>query len=245
MCAPGCLWIAMAMAGLPIRAQTAEPIQTNSAIPFEPGSAGVKLDFVTGIGRAGGASQVISEGTLQLGVFKGLEALVRFPILRVRLPSPDFAVIGGGHLATGARYLLAGGAGRAYAISSEVIVEAPTGNTRLVGNATEVTPGLLADWRPASPIAIHSNLRFDHSLGGTGARTAFLEYANAVACLATDHFVPVLEFVGSTNTISSRTELIVQPEVIVRHGLHWELKAGLQLGLNSLTPSVGVRAQLA
>ena len=69
MCASGCLWIAMAMAALPIRAQTAEPIQTNSAIPFEPGSAGVKLDSVTGIGRAGGASLVISEGTLQLGVF--------------------------------------------------------------------------------------------------------------------------------------------------------------------------------
>ena len=89
----------------------------------------------------------------------------------------------------------------------------------------------------------NSNVRFDHSLGGTGARTAFLDYANALVCLATDHFVPVLEFVGSTNTISSRTELIVQPEVIVRHGLHWELKAGLQLGLNSLTPPVGVRAR--
>jgi hypothetical protein len=126
-----------------------------------------------------------------------------------------------------------------------MIMETPTGDTHLVGNATEVTPSLLAEWRPAPEIVIHSNLRFERSFGGTGARTAFLEYANALTWLATRHVVPAFEFVGSTNTISCRTELIVQPEMIFRAGPHWELKAGLQRGLNARTPSFGVRAQVA
>jgi hypothetical protein len=233
---------AIAMSAVPIGAQIAEPILTNSAIPFTPGSGGVKLDFVTGIGRGGGASQAIPEATLQVGALRGLEVLVRFPLLRVRLPSP---VIGGGHIAMGARYLFAGGGQRRYALSSEVIAEAPTGDTRLVGDATEVIPALLAEWRQMSAIAIHSNIRFDHSLGRTSANIAFLEYESAVVWAASDHFAPAFEFVGSTNTITSRTRVIVQPEVITRHGLHWEAKAGLQLGLNRLTPSVGIRTQLA
>lgn len=94
------------------------------------------------------------------GVLKGLKVEVRFPLLRMRLQSPDSAVIGGGHLATGAWYLLTDGARRAYAVSTEVIVETPTRDSTLLGNATEVIPALLADWRPVSQVKIHSNLRF-------------------------------------------------------------------------------------
>jgi hypothetical protein len=245
MRAMGCLWLALTVAASAVRAQIAEPIQTNSAVPFEPGSGGVKLDFASGIGRGGGTSQTLPEGALQVGLLKGLEALVRFPLLRIRTPSAELAVVGGGHLAVGARYLLSGGAERRYAISSEVIVETPTGDTRLDGNATEVTSSLLAEWHPRRQLVIHSNLRFEHSFGGTGTRTAFLEYASALAWLAARHVVPALEFVGSTDTISGRTELIVQPELIFRAGPHWELKAGLQRGLNDRTPPFGVRAQVA
>jgi hypothetical protein len=188
---------------------------------------------------------VIPEGVLEVGVLQGLEILVRFPLLRVRLQSPGSATIGGGHLATGARRLLASGSDGAYAISAEVIVEAPTGDTRLDGNATEVTPALLAYWHPVSQFAIYSNLRFEHSIGGTGPRTAFLEYANAVAWLAKTYFEPVFEVVGSTNTISSRTQLVAQPEVVFRTGPHIELKAGVQLGLTSLTPPIGLHLQFA
>jgi hypothetical protein len=145
----------------------------------------------------------------------------------------------------GSRHLLAGGADRAYAISAEVTAETPTGDTRLSGNATEVIPALLADWHPVSQVAMHSNLRFEHSIGGTGPASAFLEYATAVAWLVDTRLAPVFELVGSTNTITSRTQLVAQPEVILRTGQHVELKMGLQLGLNSRTPPVGVRAQFA
>jgi hypothetical protein len=47
----GCLWLAPTVAGSPVRAKVAAPIQTNSAIAFEPGSGNVKLDWESGIGR--------------------------------------------------------------------------------------------------------------------------------------------------------------------------------------------------
>ena len=80
----------------------------------------MKLDWESGIGRqeAHRASQTLPERSLQMRLLKGcLEALVLSPLLRLRMPSPEFAVIGGGHLAVGARYLLSGGAERLYAIS--------------------------------------------------------------------------------------------------------------------------------
>ena len=145
----------------------------------------------------------------------------------------------------GVRYLLTGGADRPYAVSVQAIVEAPTGDTRLVRNATQVMPAVLELWRPMSQVVVYSNLTFDHSIGGTGPSVAFLEYKSAVTWRATIHFAPAFEFVGSTNPITDRTELVAVPEVILRAGPHLEWKTGLQVGLNAETPEFGLRAQLA
>ena len=91
-----CSRSALPVAASAVRAQLAEPIQTNSAVPFEPGSGGMKLDFASGIGRGGGTSQTLPEGTLQVGLLQGFEALVRFPLLRIRTPSAELAVVEGG-----------------------------------------------------------------------------------------------------------------------------------------------------
>jgi hypothetical protein len=228
----------------PISAQIAEPILTKSAIPFEPEAGAVKLNYAGEIGRSGG-SQVIPEATLETGVVSGLEFLVRFPLLRVTSLPGWPTIVGGGQLAIGARYLLAGGAGRNYAISVQTIVEAPTGDTRLVGNATQVMPGVLVDWHPKPQIVIHSNIIFDRSVGGTAGKSAFLEYSNAVVWVAANHFLPVFELVGSSSTITGRTQLVAQPELILPIGRHVELKGGLSLGLNSETPHIGLRTQVA
>jgi hypothetical protein len=241
----GYLFIGSAITWLPISAQIAEPILTKSAIPFVLGAGSVKLDYAGAIGRSGGGSQVIPEATLETGVVSGLEFLARFPLLRVTSLSGGPTVVGGGQLAIGARYLLAGGAERRYAISVQTIVEAPTGDTRLVGNATQVMGGALVDWRPTSRIVAHSNIMFDGSVGGTAGKSAFLEYSNAVVWTATDHFLPVFEFAGSSSTITGRTQLVGQPELIVPIGRHVELKGGLSLGLNSETSRIGLRTQVA
>ena len=234
-----------AMMCLPISAQLAEPILTKTAIPFVVGAGSVKLEYTGGIGRTEAGSQAIPEATLETGVVSGLEFLARFPLLRVTSWSGGPTVVGGGQLAIGARYLLAGGVERSYAISVQTIVEAPTGDTQLVGNATQVMGGVLLDWRPTSRIVTHSNIVFNRSVGGTLRQSAFLEYSNAVVWTAAGHFLPVFELVGSSNTITGRTQLIGQPELIVPIGRHFELKAGLSLGLNSETPHIGLRTQVA
>jgi hypothetical protein len=239
------LFMGAAITCLPISAQIAEPILTKSAIPFGLGAGSVKLEYAGGIGRSGGGSQVIPEATQETGVVSGLEFLVRFPLLRVTSPPGGPTVVGGGQLAIGARYLLAGGADRSYAISVQTIVEAPTGDTQLVGNATQVMPGVLVDWHPTPQIIIHSNVIFDRSVGGTTPKSAFLEYSNAVVWLAANHFLPAFELAGSSNTITGRTQLVGQPELIVPIGRHFELKGGLSLGLNSETPHIGLRTQVA
>jgi hypothetical protein len=234
----------MAVASFSLQAQVAEPILTKSAIPFGTGAGGMKLDYAGGIGAEGGSSQVIPEGTLEAGVRDGLEMLARFPLLRVNLGGLHGTVIGGGQLAIGARYLLAGGADRPYALSIQGVVEAPTGDSCLVGNATQVMPTLLWYWRPIAQMFVYSNLTFDRSIGGTGPSVAFLEYQSAITWRATSHFVPAFEFVGSTNTIAARTQLAGLPELIFRAGPNLELKAGLQLGLNARAPDLGIRVQL-
>ena len=239
------LLMGSAMMCLPICAQIAEPILTKSAVPFVLGAGSVKLEYAGGLGRSEGGSQVIPEATLETGVVNRLEFLVRFPLLRVTSLPGGPTIVGGGQLAIGARYLLAGGAERIYAIYVQTIVEAPTGDTQLVGNAIQVMGGVLLDWRPTSRIVTHSNIVFDRSVGGTARQSAFLEYSNAVVWTAAAHFLPVFELVGSSNTITGRTQLVGQPDLIVPIGRHFELKGGLSLGLNSETPHIGLRTQVA
>ncbi len=232
------------LASVSITAQVAEPILTKSAIPFAAGAGGVKLDYAGGIGQAGGGSQVIPEGTLEVGVGGGLEVLTRFPLFRVNLLPQHDTVIGGGQVAVGARYLLTGAADGPYALSIQAIVEAPTGDTQLVGNATQVMPAVMGYWRLSHRVATYSNLTFERSIGGMRSNSAFLEYEGAVTWKATAHLVPALEVVGSTNTLTGRTQLVSLPEVILRMGKRLEGKAGLQVGLNPEAPGLGLRIQL-
>ena len=163
----------------------------------------------------------------------------------MNLQPQNETVIAGGQLAAGARYLLTGDADRSYGVSIQAVVEAPTGDTRIVGNATQVMPTVMTYWRPSTRMAAYSNLTFDRSVGGKNSSAAFLEYEAAVTWKATRHLVPAFEFVGSTNTLAVRTQLVSMPEVIVQMGQHWEAKTGLQVGLNPEAPRLGLHVQLA
>jgi hypothetical protein len=240
----GCLWLILGLTGTWLRAQVAEPILTKSAAPLEPGTGAIKLEYAGGLGSSGGSTQAIPEATLEEGILNGLELLQRFPLIRLTEPNGS-TILGGGQFAIGARRLLAGGAARAYAISFQGVVEVPTGNTRLVGDATQAMPTLLADYRLLKNIVAHANLTYDRSVGRTHSKASFLEYQSALTWRPGARLTPVVEFVSSTNTFSLRTQTITQPEIILRIGRRVEWKAGLQLGLTSATPPVGIRIQLA
>ena len=106
-------------------------------------------------------------------------------------------------------------------------------------------PTLLADYRFLRNIAGHANVTYDRSVGRTHTRASFLEYQTAMAWCPGARLTPVVELVGSTDTFRLRTQMITQPEIILRIGRHLEWKSGLQLGLTSATPPVGIRTQLA
>jgi hypothetical protein len=211
---------------------------------LQAGAGAVKLEYAGGLGLSGGPTQAIPEATVEEGILNGLELLQRYPLIRLTV-SNGSTILGGGQLAVGARRLLAGGAARAFAISLQGAVGAPTGNTRVVGDATQVMPTVLADYRLPGNLAAHANLAYDRSVGRSLSKASFLEYQTALVWRPGALFTPVVEFVGSTDTFRVRTQMITQPEIILRLGRRLEWKAGLQLGLVSTTPPVGIRIQLA
>jgi len=170
-----CLCLILSISGAWIRAQVAEPILTKSAAPLEAGAGAIKLDYAGGLGPSGEATQAFPEATVEEGILNGLELLRRFPLIRLTLPNGS-TILGSGQFAIGARRLLAGGAARVYAISSPGVVEAPTGNTRVVGDATQVMPTIQADSRLLRNLAAHANLTCDRSVGRSLSKAPFLEY---------------------------------------------------------------------
>ena len=227
---------------LSMQAQVAEPLLTKTARVFAPSDTGLEFDYATAIGGRTNA-QVIPEITLEAGLFSRLEALVRFPLLRV--VSRQESVIGGGQLAIGARYRLPAPGTNSLAISLQAMVEAPTGDSRLVGNATQIMPGVMADWRPGRGIAVYSNFIFDRLLGGSVPRFTLAEFQDAVTVRTSRRIVAVFEIAGSTNLLTGRTQIAALPEVVFRAGRHFEWKAGFQKGLNAVTEAYGLRAQVA
>lgn len=229
---------------LPALCQIEEPILTKSALVFGSASGSLKLDYAGSLVQMGASSQIIPEFTLQAGVSRRMEAILRFPLLRVE-PGNGPAVIAGGQLAAGAKYLLMGLPGAKAAISIQGVVEAPTGDTRLVGNATQVMPEILADWHLTSRLVSYTNLGWDFSLGGSGRRVSLIAYESALGLASQRRLIPVLEFAGSTNTSTGRTLAVIEPDLLFRKGTHLELKLGVPAGLNSESPTLGIHAQLA
>jgi hypothetical protein len=232
---------AFALAALTLHAQDGEPILTRIAVPFSPGAGAIKADYAGPISHAEG-SQIIPEVTLETAIRPGIEAILQYPLLRVT--TRDAVHIGGGQFAAGARWLLAGGLDRRFAVSFQAMVETPTGDSRLAGNATQAKPAVLAQWRAARRVTCYSNLSFDRSIGGA-TRSSFLAPSQAVAWQLSRHVFPVLEFVASRDLVGHRTPVVVVPEAIVRPAEHLELKAALQVGITEAAAGLGLRVQLA
>jgi hypothetical protein len=235
---------ALILITLPVSGQIEEPILTKSALVFGPTSGSLKLDYAGSLIQTGATSQIIPEFTLQAGVSQRMEGILRFPLLRVD-PGNGATVVGGGQLAAGAKYLLMGSPASSAAISVQGVVEAPTGDSRLVGNATQVMPEVLADWHITRHVVSYTNVSWDLSLGGTGKRISLITYESALALASRLPITPVLEFAGSTNTSTGRTLAVMEPDLLFRKGTHFELKLGVPAGLNSRSPTLGIHAQLA
>lgn len=222
-------------------AQFAEPILTRSAIPNPPGTVSLKLDFVNSTARVN--SQVVPESFLEIGLGHGFETVLQWPLLQVS-QADGSSVLAAGQFSIALRYLLAGSPTARYAIAIAGRVEVPSGDSRIVGNETQLMPTVLAEWHAAPSLLLRSNLAWNTAVAGTTGRFAFLEYSNSAVWMASRYWMPVLEVVGSTNTVRGGTQVVVQPEVIVAPGRHLELKLGLSLGAVAIDRYT-IRSQLA
>ena len=229
---------------LPAFSQIEEPILTKSAQTFVPASGSLKLDYAGSIIHTGASSQIIPEFTLQGGLAKRLEVIMRFPLLRFR-PEDGTAVIAGGQVAVGGKYLLIGGPSKTATISVQGVIEAPTGDSSVVGNATQVMPAILADWHLTKRLISYTNVAWYSSFGGTGRHLSFIGYDTALVLASPRRLIPALEFAGSTNASNGRTQAVIQPDLLFRKGAHFEFKLGMPAGLNSISPTLGIHAQLA
>ncbi len=229
---------------LPASSQIEEPILTKSAQVFAPASGSLKLDYAGSLINNGASSQIIPEFTLQQGLANRLEGILRFPLLRFQ-PESGSAVIGGGQVAIGAKYLLTGGPEANATISVQGVIEAPTGDSRLVGNATQVMSEIVADWHLTRRLISYTNLAWDSSFGGTARHMSFIGYDTTLALARRRRLIPALEFAGSTNTSNGRTQAVIQPDILFRKGAHFEFKLGVPAGLNAISPTLGIHAQLA
>lgn len=237
--------LAPVLAGLPARAHRGEPISTEFALPFAPGAGNWKIQYEFEREGRGASEQAIPESELEIGLFRRLQVNVAFPLLRVDEGPGEESQVFGGKLEAGARYLLFGGEGRRFAVSLQGEVEAPTGPSRLLGDATEIGAGIFTDRYLARKVRLHSNLLWKSSVGGSQEVERTFLYDHALVWLASHHWAPVVELNGATDTATGETLLAVQPEVIFFASHHLELKVGLPIGLTRATPDVGVRFQVA
>ena len=95
------LYAAAAIHCLPLTGQIAEPILAHSALPLSAGAGALKLDYAREQGRSGADAEVIPEVMLETGVGRGLEAILRFPLLRFKEGFELPTNLGGGQLAIG------------------------------------------------------------------------------------------------------------------------------------------------
>ena len=227
----------------PAGAQFAEPIFARSALPNPPGTVSLKLDFVTPVGQDSGSSQAVPVSTLEIGLSERTETVLQLPLLRVSEPNGS-SVLAAGQFSFALRYLLAGSPASRYAVSISGRLEVPTGDSALVGNEIQLMPAVLAEWHATPRLCLRANLAWNTTVAGSTGRFAFLEQATALVWLASKHLMPVFEFVGSTNTVTNHTQLVLQPEAIVSLGEHLEVKAGVTIGVSPAS-RYAIRSQLA
>ncbi len=235
----------MFLLSLAVQAHHLEPISTEYALPFAPKAGAWEITYEFEREGRGANEQALPEVELEIGLFPRLQFNLGFPLLRVKEGPGEPAPVVGGRLEAGARYLLFGGAQRRYAVSLQAGVEAPTGSSAIVGDATEIGAAIHVDRSFGRRARLHSNLGWITSIGGSERPERLFRYSHALVWMPAQRWNPALEILGETETRTGETRLALQPELIFWANRHWEIKVGVPIGLTSTTPDVGVRAQVA
>lgn len=228
-----------------VSAHRGEPISTEFALPFAPGTGNWKIQYEFEREGRGASEFALPETEIEIGLFPRFQVNAGIPLRRIDEGPGEPSHVFGGKLELGARYLLFGGENRRFAVSLQAEAEAPTGSSQLAGDAPELGAGIFLDRYLGKKLRLHSNLLWKSTVGGTQEVERTFKYDHALVWFASRRWAPVIELNGETETATGNTRLAVQPELILFANHHLELKAGIPIGLTGSTPDVGIHFQIA
>ena len=220
-------------------AHDSEPINTEFAAPFQVKAGNIQTGFEyfwnTGV-------HDLVPLTLEYGFANRQQFSIELPALCAHRPGET--LVRPGNIGLGYRYLLAGGMERKFAVSLNPSLEIPSGDKTVVERAWGVGGAVHLDTHLAERFFTHTNIGYETPVANFVEKDKNFFYKFAAMYEATEEFQPVLEFVGQHSFHSGETQAALVPEGIWKAGEHWELKAGIPVGLTSSTPDVGVQMQV-
>lgn len=223
----------------PAAAHDSEPINTEFAAPFARHAGNLQTGFEYFSGTS------VHDGiplTFEYGFADRQQLALELPILCGH--EPGGLLFRPGNLELQYRYLVAGGAERKFALSLNPSLGIPSGDKRLAERAWEAGGALHLDTHLLDRFFTHMNVGYVTPFANFEEKEKNLFYKFAAMYEATEHFQPVVEFLGEHDFHSGETRAALVPEGIFHAGQHWEIKAGVPVGLTASTPSVGAQLQL-
>ena len=96
------------------------------------------------------------------------------PLLRVTEPTGG-SVPGAGQFSVALQYLLAGSQSADYAISVAIRMEVPSGDSKIIGDETQIMPTVLVECRARPGFVFRPASSWDRTVAGTTGKFDFLE----------------------------------------------------------------------
>lgn len=216
-------------------AHDSEPINTEFASPLERGAGNV--NFAAQYLRNGGGYDAAGV-ELEYGFAPRMQ-------FSAGLPLTHFAGSAGrGNLEFAARFLVAGKNSARYAVSINPLLELPTHAGRFGDDGYRAGGAVHLDTHPSERFWTHTNLGYTTPVAGFAFKDKTFFYRVAGMYELTERVQPVLELLGEHDYASGAGLLAIEPEIILGASHHWEIKAGVPVGLTRATPAVGAQFEI-
>lgn len=220
-------------------AHDSEPINTAFAAPFALRAGNLQFGFQY---FREVANYDVVPITFECGFAPRMQFSVDAPLTRLDTASNTF--VRPGNISLGYRYLLAGSNDRRFAVSINPELTFPSGDKQVSERAWEGGMFVHLDTHFWEKFWTHTNLGYETPFANFEAKTKDFVYRFAGMYEAHEQVQPVLELVGDHEYLAGTSRIAIVPEIIFMPNHHWEVKAGVPLGLTHDTPHVGLQVQV-
>ncbi len=220
-------------------AHDSEPINTEFAAPFALHAGNLQFGFQ--YFRDGGNYDIVPL-TFEYGFAPRMQFAIDAPL--TRLDTATNTYVRPGNIGLAYRYLLAGSNDKKFAVSINPELAVPSGDKRVADRAWEGGLFVHLDTHLWEKFWTHTNLGYETPFANAEFKTKDFVYRFAGMYEAHERIQPVLELVGDHEYLTGTSRTAIVPEVIFAPNHHWELKAGVPLGLTHDTSHVGLQLQV-